>query len=56
MIPLTEAWIEYRSGDDLRRRRLGTIIVNRDLAARMDPVAEVDLEAEGLPATAVAGS
>ena len=56
MIPLTEAWIEYRSGDELRRRRLGTIIVNRDLAARMDPVAEVDLEAEGLPATAVAGS
>jgi len=56
MIPLTEAWIEYRSGEELRRRRLGTIIVNRDLAARMDPVAEVDLEAEGLPAPAVAGS
>jgi hypothetical protein len=55
MIPLTEAWIEYRSGDELRRRRLGTIIVNRDLAARMDPVAEVDLEEEGLPAPAVAG-
>jgi hypothetical protein len=53
MIPLTEAWIEYRSGDELQRRRLGTIIVNRDLAARIDPVAELDVEPGGLAAPGV---
>jgi hypothetical protein len=56
MIPLTEAWIEYRSGDELRRRRVGTIIVNRDLAARIDPVAELDVEPGALAARAVTGS
>jgi len=55
MIPLTEAWIEYRSGDELRRRRVGTIIVNRDLAARIDPVAELDVEPGALAARAVTG-
>lgn len=56
MIPLTEAWIEYRCGDEVRRRRLGTIIVNRDLATRIDPVVERDLEAAGQAAAAVSGS
>jgi hypothetical protein len=32
MVPLTEAWLEYRSGDQLRRVRSETVIVNRDLA------------------------
>jgi hypothetical protein len=36
MVPLTEAWIEYRSGGDLRRWPVGTIIVNRELASRID--------------------
>jgi hypothetical protein len=31
MVPLTEAWIEYTSGGDLRRARVGTIIVNHDI-------------------------
>lgn len=56
MIPLTEAWIEYRSGDELQRRRLGTIIVNRDVAARIDPVAALDVEPGGLAAPGVARS
>jgi hypothetical protein len=55
MIPLTEAWIEYTSGSEGRRRRVGTIIVNRDLASRIDPVAEPELEPEGQAARAVAG-
>jgi hypothetical protein len=36
MVPLTDAWIEYRSGGDLRRWPVGTIIVNRELASRID--------------------
>jgi hypothetical protein len=40
MIPLTEAWISYRSGRDPAPRRVGTIIVNRDRADRMEPVGE----------------
>ena len=38
MIPLTEAWIAYRSGGEERTRRVGTIIVNRDLATRFEIV------------------
>jgi hypothetical protein len=55
MIPLTDAWIEYRSGGELQRRRVGTIIVNRELATRIEPVAVQFLEHEGLPAPDVAG-
>ena len=29
MVPLTDAWIEYWSGDSRRRHAIGTIIVNR---------------------------
>jgi hypothetical protein len=45
MIPLTEAWIASRSGTDVVRRRLGTVIVNRHLVARFRAVTEADLEA-----------
>lgn len=44
MIPLTEAWIAYRSGGEERTRRVGTIIVNRDLATRFDIVSAADLQ------------
>ncbi len=36
MVPLTEAWLEYRSGDQYRRERAETVIVNRDLATRIE--------------------
>ena len=55
MIPLTEAWIEYRSGNQLRHVPVGTIIVNRELATRIEPVAEQYLEQGGPPASAIAG-
>jgi len=45
MIPLTQAWIEYWSGDERRHRSTGTIIVNRDLADWIRPVTERELVA-----------
>ena len=36
MVPLTEAWIEYRSGDRSCRDILDTVIFNRRLAARVE--------------------
>lgn len=32
MFPLTDAWIEYRSGTETKHQSTGTIIVNRDRA------------------------
>ncbi len=51
MVPLTEAWIEYRAGADHHRGRVGTIIVNRELLdwvhlSRDDEVRLPDLPAE----------
>ena len=45
MIPLTQAWIEYWSGDERRHRSTGTIIVNRDAADWIRPVTERELVA-----------
>jgi hypothetical protein len=35
MVPLTEAWLEYRSGDGYRRDSLDTVIVNRRRVTRI---------------------
>jgi hypothetical protein len=53
MFPLTEGWIEYRSGGALRRLPVGTIIVNRELATRIEPVAEPDLLDNDVPASTI---
>ena len=45
MIPLTQAWIEYWSGDERRHRSSGTIIVNRDRADWIRQVTERELVA-----------
>jgi hypothetical protein len=45
MIPLTEAWIEYWSGDERRHRSTGTIIVNRDQADWIRQVTQRELVA-----------
>jgi hypothetical protein len=45
MIPLTQAWIEYWSGDERRHRSTGTIIVNRDRADWIRQVTERELVA-----------
>jgi len=49
MIPLTDAWISYRSGREPRRQLVDTIIVNRELATRIEAVTEDEL-AEAEPA------
>ncbi len=54
MIPLTEAWIAYRSGGATTSRRVGTIIVNRHLADRFQSVSEEALEAAAPPVAAAA--
>jgi len=41
MVPLTEAWIEYRSGHVLERQAVGTLVVNRDLAEWVRVVEDV---------------
>ena len=38
MVPLTDAWLEYRSGDQHRRHRSDTVIINRELATRIELV------------------
>jgi hypothetical protein len=42
MIPLTDAWIEFRSGHVRERQAVGTLVVNRDLAERIELVAGDD--------------
>ena len=37
MVPLTEAWIEYWSGEERPHRSTGTIIVNRNLVELVRP-------------------
>lgn len=54
MVPMTEAWIEYRSAGTDHRARVGTIIVNRTLydwirIAKDDEVRLPDLPAETKP-------
>lgn len=45
MIPLTDAWIAYRSRGEAWRLRLGTIIVNRHAASRFRAVTAEELAA-----------
>jgi hypothetical protein len=54
MVPLTESWIEYRSGTQNHRARVGTIIVNHELwdwvrLSRDDEIKLPDLPAETQP-------
>ena len=48
MVPLTEAWLEYRSGDQHRREHSEAVIVNRDLATRIELTPELDSTTTGL--------
>jgi hypothetical protein len=47
MVPLTHAWIAYTPGTDDLRDRIGTIIVNRERATRIERVSEQDLDQAG---------
>jgi len=44
MVPLTDAWLEYWVGDHARRQWVGTLIFNRGLADRVEPLADTDGE------------
>lgn len=48
MVPLTEAWIDYRSGPGRSRQRSGTLIVNRRRVDWIFVVEEGDLARAGL--------
>lgn len=54
MVPLTESWIEYRSGAQDHRARVGTMLVNREMwdwirLSRDEEVRAADLPAETKP-------
>jgi hypothetical protein len=55
MVPLTGAWIAYRPGGDDLRDRVGTIIVNQELATRIELVTEQELAAARLSPLATFG-
>lgn len=46
MVPLTEAWVEYQSGSVRQRRRVSTVVVNRE---QLDWVVEAKDEEVELP-------
>ena len=49
MVPLTEGWIEYASGSQTHRARVGTIIVNRDFVDWIDHAKDAEVRLD-LPA------
>lgn len=54
MVPLTESWIEYQSGGENHRARVGTIVVNHELwdwvrLSRDEEIRLPDLPAETKP-------
>ena len=55
MVPITAAWIAYRPGADDLRDRVGTIIVNRELATRIERVSEQELAEARLTSLAISG-
>jgi hypothetical protein len=40
MVPLTDAWLEHGWGGEVRRERLETIIVNRELVTRLELIGD----------------
>ena len=52
MVPLTEAWIEYVSGKTRQRRRVGTLIVNRQLVDWIVPAIDDEVEMPEIPLSA----
>jgi hypothetical protein len=55
MVPLTDAWIESRTGSSSLRRRVGVVVVNRDWIDWIVPVADDELEMPGLSISADQG-
>lgn len=49
MVPLTDAWIEYGIGSARQRRRVGTLVVNREQVDWVVPAQDDEVEMPDLP-------
>ncbi len=49
MVPLTDAWVEYVVGGTMQRRRVGTLIVNRQLVDWIVEAADQEVEMPEIP-------
>jgi hypothetical protein len=55
MVPLTDAWIEYPSIAGRQRRRVGTVVVNREQIDWIVPAVDDEVEMPDLPLSADKG-
>ena len=55
MVPLTDAWIDFPLGLDRERRRVGTVVVNRDQIDWIAPAVVDEVEMPDLPLSAEQG-
>jgi hypothetical protein len=55
MVPLTDAWIEFPLASDRQRRRVGTVVVNRDQIDWIVPAIGDEVEMPDLPVSAEQG-
>lgn len=55
MVPLTDAWIEFGSAAGRQRRRVGTVVVNREQIDWIVPAIDDEVEMPDLPLSADKG-
>ena len=55
MVSLTDAWIEFGSGPRRQRRRVGTVVVNREQIDWIVPAIDDEVEMPDLPLSAEKG-
>jgi hypothetical protein len=55
MVPLTDAWIEFASPTGRQRRRVGTVVVNREQIDWIVPAVDDEVEMPDLPLSAEKG-
>jgi hypothetical protein len=55
MVPLTDAWIEFPSPSGRQRRRVGTVVVNREQIDWIVPAIDDEIEMPDLPLSADKG-
>jgi hypothetical protein len=52
MVPVTDAWVEYTAGKTRQRRRVETLIVNRQLVEWIVPAIDDEIEMPDIPLSA----
>lgn len=55
MVPLTDAWIEFQTASGRQRRRVGTVVVNREQVDWIVPAIDDEVEMPDLPLSADKG-